>query len=95
MIKSIIEGAAGRFFIPAALCIVLLISFVKVVGFSNKTENLEILKKDYIEGYVYDSCTFDEGKLVFVCKEGMFKNRKFLLLTNKLEPDIKKSSSNK
>lgn len=90
MIKSIIEGAAGRFFIPAALCIVLLISFVKVIGFSNKTENLEILKKDYIEGYVYDSCTFDEGKLVFVCKEGMFKNRKFLLLTNKLEPDIKK-----
>ena len=86
-----IERAAGRFFIPAALCVVLMISFVKVVRFSSKTDDFEIPENDYIEGYVYDSCTFDEDMLIFVCPKGFLKNEKMLLLTNKLQKDIKKT----
>lgn len=94
MTKTKIERAAGKFFIPAALCIVLIVSAFKVMMFSNKKYDIAALEKEYIEGYVYDSCTFDDGKLIFVYQESSLNNQNILLLTNKLQHDITKILEN-
>lgn len=90
------EKAVGKYFIPAAFIAVLIFSVVRISGgvgdeYGSKKSFEDKYGKNckYVDGYVYNSCEFDENKLVFVCQKSFFDENKMILMMYGMENSVK------
>ena len=88
------EKTVGKMFFPTVLCIVLSVSIIKVLLFTDaqSCDNLyegELFSCEYIDGFVYNSCKCKENQLIFIYKGDFLQQEKIMLYTYKQSEKIK------
>ena len=88
------EKTVGKMFFPTVMCVVLFVSIIKVLIYSDAQSNNNLYEGklfscEYIDGFVYNSCKCKENQLIFICKSDFLQQEKIMFYTYKQSEKMK------